>query len=204
MSFLRKNPLKTAWLICRNIHQTSAKKIFPGFHDENFEKFGDARDKNTVGNSFCILKKKHPEYETTSTIIIPTRKISFLHHLKPNTGVNLHRCFPSLTSPNRAFLKTFLVLQLVLLIVANQQLTPCLAQNQIEPEDYQIYSDGESDIIKSIISDTIRYHNLSPSELEILYQLYDDTSTTSGIHLDCLWKYYFYSRILIKLDLWVK
>merc|ERR1712244_131739 len=67
--------------------------------------------------------------------------------------------------PNRTFLKTFLVLQLVLLIVANQQLKPCLAQNQIEPEDYQIYSDSESDVAQS--------------ELERLYQLYDDTSTAS-------------------------
>merc|ERR1712203_777831 len=116
------------------------------------------------GSSFCILKKEQPKYETTSTSIIPTNKISFLPHLKPNTGVNLHHCFPSLTSPNRTFLKTFLV-QLVLLIVANHHLQPCLAQNQIEPEDYQIYSDGESDV--------------APSDLERLYQLYDDTSTTS-------------------------
>jgi hypothetical protein len=162
--------------IAQTVHHDISLKT-KSFVERRIEKLGDNHHKNTV------LFKTHPEEQeeellriNTSVFTTSNHKPSFLPN--PLQDGNLARlshhsrcCFPLtfLRQKTSSFsFYTLLTLQLLIIIVTNQCVVPCNGQQlQEESNDNPLYvHDIDQDIFPT-------------QDLRKLYQLYQDTSTTS-------------------------
>ena len=157
--YFRKNTAKGDQISERSIHRTSAKTYPPIFNNENIEKFGDAVEKSTVKWSQKNFKKERPLHDTTSSHM-SMKNISFDPHDQNKSKTKLDHCFCSSSSIFKTNIQTLICLHIFLFVALNHHITPCLAQMQQQEDDNQLFQDTRPDI---------------------LYNIYKDTSTTSGI-----------------------
>ena len=172
--YSRKNKTQGADPTCINIHRGTAKIFVPElplknhpFNEEILDKFGEACDKNTDTSNLHDFKEDRPQQHLTRSPFVAREKSSILHSVPTHTKINPQRCFLSLASNFKVNRQTSLLLQLVLLIIAIQYITPCIAQKQ-QLDEYQYYPDSQPDV--------------SQEDLQKLYQLYDYSSTASGMY----------------------
>ena len=116
-------------------------------------------EKSTVKWSPKLFEKERLQHDTTLSHK-SMKNISFDPHVQKKPKTKLDLCFPSSTSIFKTYIQTTICLHVLLLIALSHHITPCCAQMQQQEDDYQLFQDTPPDI---------------------LYNIYKDTSTTSGM-----------------------